>query len=138
MDLRRVIDEYLHHSDLADKLSKTIAEYKGVLVSAIDADGDVDDKGNKFLPVGEYLLQRQRRESTPSLDLRRAEAWAKEKGIWDQVSHQIEVLDEDALLGYIYDNRDADGLEEEFQSLFTESKVTYAFIKPKRVQNYEY
>lgn len=138
MDLERVIKEYLYHLDHADSLKHTIDEYRKVLHDAIVSDGDTDDKGNQWLPVGGYMLQRQRRESKPVLDAAKAEEWAKEKGIWDQVSRTVEVLDEDALFGYAFEHQQEEGLEDEIQQLFTEPKVTFAFMKPAIVKNYDY
>lgn len=138
MDIERLAQEYLAHIEHAERLKKTIEEFKGVLIDTIIQDGEEDENGHQWLPAGSYLLQRQRRESRPTLDIAKAEQWAKDKGIWNEVSQTIEVLDQDALYGYIFDHKDTPGLEDEFQQLFTEPKVSYAFMKPTKVQNYDY
>jgi hypothetical protein len=137
-DLERIVEEYLRHQSHVEMLQKMIAEYKDTLNTAVQKDGDEDDKGHQWLSVGKYLLQRQRRQGKKVLNTQRAEEWARERGIWDEVSKTVQVLDEDALLGYIYDYRNEDGLEDEFQSLFDTPPTSYAFMKPMEEQGYEY
>lgn len=137
-DIERITDEYMQHLNHVEVLQRIINEYKKQLNKLVEEGGDEDDKGHQWLPAGKYLLQRQRRQGKKSLNHARAEEWAKERGIWSEVSRTIEVLDEDALVGYIYDNRQEEGLEEEFQGLHDTPPTSYAFMKPVEEQNYEY
>jgi hypothetical protein len=134
----RLTEEYLRHLDHITMLQKTVNEYKDQLNKMIEENGEPDDKGHQWLPVGKYLLQRQRRQGKKMLNLQRAEEWAKEQGIWEEVSKTITVLDEDALVGYVYEHRDEEGLEEQFQDLHDTSPTTYAFMKPVEEENYDY
>jgi len=134
----RLTEEYLRHLDHIAMLQKTVSEYKDQLNRMVEENGDPDDKGHQWLPAGKYLLQRQRRQGKKVLNIQRAEEWAKEQGIWEEVSKTVTVLDEDALVGYIYENRDKEGLEEEFQELHDTPPVTYAFMKPIEEENYDY
>lgn len=137
-NVERLTEEYLKHLRHSEVLQKTLAEYKRQLSEAVQDQGDEDDKGHRWLSVGKYLLQIQRRQGKKTLNVQKAEDWAKERGIWEKVSKTVEVLDEDALVGYIYDHRDDDGVEDEFQSLFDTPPASYAFMKPIEEQGYEY
>ena len=137
-DIERITSEYMQHLNHVEVLQKIIGEYKKQLNALVEDQGDEDDKGHQWLPAGKYLLQRQRRQGKKTLNLAKAEEWARERGIWSEVSRTVEVLDEDALVGYIYDNRDKEGLEEEFQGLHDTPPVTYAFMKPIEEENYDY
>lgn len=137
-DIERITDEYMQHMRHVEVLQKIINEYKKQLNQHVEDQGEEDDKGHQWLPAGKYLLQRQRRQGKKTLNHQRAEEWAKERGIWDKVTRTIEVLDEDALVGYIYDNRDEEGLEEEFQELHDTPPISYAFMKPVEEENYDY
>jgi len=138
MDIERVTEEYLKQLNHVEMLKKQLDEYKKVLVDAITRDGEEDDKGHQWLPAGQYMLQRQRRQGARSINPERAEQWAKDRGVWDEVSKVLRVVDEDALVAYIYDHRDEDGLEDEFQTLFDTPKPSYAFIKPVKGATYDY
>lgn len=137
-EIERMAEEYVRHNAHAQALQKILDELKSQLTEYIQSDGDTDERGNQYLPAGRFLLRRQRREGRPSLNKERAEQWAKDRGVWDKVSRTVEVLDEDALVGYIFENRDTEGLEEEFQNLHDAPKVTFAFMKPVEEEQYDY
>ena len=137
-DIERITSEYMQHLNHVEVLQRIIGEYKKQLNALVEEQGEEDDKGHQWLPAGKYLLQRQRRQGKKTLNLAKAEEWARERGIWSEVSRTVEVLDEDALVGYIYDNRHEEGLEEAFQELHDTPPVSYAFIKPIEEENYEY
>ena len=134
----RMAEEYVSHTNHIQVLQKIVDDIKKNLTEHIEASGEADERGNQFAPVGRFMLRRQRRESRPVLDLAKVEEWAKAKGIWKDVSKTIEVVDEDALVGYVFDNRDVEGLEAEYKALHTEPKVTYAFMKPVEEEHYDY
>jgi len=104
MDIEQITSQYIDHLEHAKRLGEIIEEYKKRLIETVDAEGDEDENGHRWLSAGRFLLQRQRRESRPVLDHAKATEWAKERGIWESVSKTIEVLDEDALVGYVYEN----------------------------------
>jgi len=137
-EIERMAEEYVRHNEHSQALQKILDDLKKHLTEYIESSGETDERGNQYLPAGRFMLRRQRRESRPSLNKDRAEQWAKEQGIWDKVSRTVEVLDEDALVGYIFENRDTDGLEEEFQNLHDPPKITFAFMKPVEEEQYDY
>jgi hypothetical protein len=137
-DIERTVEEYMRHLNHLEMLNKTLAEYKKELSEYVDTHGEEDDKGHKWLPAGNFMLQKQRRQGKRTLDLGAAEEWARERGIWEQVSRTVEVLDEDALLAYVFENRNEDDTEEEFQNLHKEAPVSYAFMKPVEGAIYDY
>lgn len=138
LDPARLVQEYVTHSEHLEKLSDTVKSIKDHLSNLVDKDGEEDEKGHRYLKVGPYLLKRQRRQSTPTLDANEVEEWAKERGIWEQISKSVVVLDEDALVAYVYDHRDEEGLESTFQSFYKQAKPSYAFMKPVEEATYDY
>jgi len=138
MDIERVASEYLKQLDHIELLKKQLDEYKKVLVDAVTAEGEEDDKGHQWLPVGRFMLQRQRRQGKKTLNPERVQRWAIDRGIWEQVSTVVRVVDEDALVAYIYENRDESGLEETFQSMYDTPSPSYAFMKPVEGATYDY
>lgn len=138
MDIERYTEEFVRHQDHAAMLSKTIAEMKKTLTEVVEVEGEYDDKGHQWLPAGRFLLQRQRRQGKKSLNMEKVEEWAKGRGAWAEVSRTIEVIDEDALFAYMFDHRGEEGLEEEFEQLYDEAPVTYAFMKPVEEKSYDY
>ena len=138
MDLERLTEEYLRHTEHIQQLQKMVDRIKQDLVEEVQHRGEEDDKGHQWLPAGKYLLQRQRRQGQSRLNIERAEEWARSRGIWDKVSKTVEVLDEDSLMGYLYDHRDDDGIEDEVKALYDAAPVTYAFVKPVEEASYDY
>jgi len=137
-DIERITEEYMSHLHHIEVLQRLTNELKRQLNEHVESSGDEDEKGHQWLPAGRFLLHRQRRQGKKMLNVQRAEEWARERGIWDKVSRTVEVLDEDALVGYIYDNRDEEGLEDQFQDLHDTSPETYAFMKPVEEESYDY
>jgi hypothetical protein len=137
-EIERLTEEYLVHANHLKQLEKIVASLKAELSAAVEDGGDTDDKGHQFLNAGRYLLQRQRRQGKQKLNIGRAEEWAKEHGIWEEVSRVERVLDEDALTGYVYEHRKREGLEEEFEGLHDPAPVTYAFVAPVEETQYDY
>lgn len=138
MDTNRIAKEYLKRLHMQQVTAKSVQELRGLLEKAIEAEGEPDEKGHVWLAAGDVLLQKQKRQGDPFLDREAAEQWAKELDIWDEVKRTVEELDEDALVAYVYQNRDDEGLEEQFQQLFVTPDPTYAFIKPQEVKDIEY
>ena len=138
MDIERLTEELLSHQQHQKVLTDTISEIKKVLEAEIIENGDENEKGHQFLPAGKFLLQRQRRQGKSTLNHDRVELWARERGIWDDISKTITVVDEDALVGYIFQNRDDPNIEEEFQNLHDTPPPTYAFMKPQIEEQYDY
>ena len=137
-NIERLTEEYLVHANHLKQLEKIVASLKAELSAAVEAEGDTDEKGHQFLNAGKYLLQRQRRQGKQKLNIKKAEEWAKEKGIWEKVSKVERTLDEDALVGYVYERRNEEGLEDAFQSLHDPAPVTYAFVAPVEETQYDY
>lgn len=128
MELERVVEEYVKEAALAKSLDKVIGDYKKMLVEAVDKQGEPDAKGHRWLTVGRYLLQRQKRQGEKFINKERAEDWAKARGVWDEVKVVREELDEDALLAYMYEHRRDEELEVEFQDLYDTPQATWAFM----------
>jgi hypothetical protein len=139
MNVERLAEEYVKRKELADALAKEVSTLKEMLSKAIDEQGIPDEKGHLWLDAGKYSLQRQKRQGDKYLDRAQAEAWAKEEGFWNEVKLVREDLDEDALLGYVFERRKAvPGIEERLEELYVEPPVTWALQKPVLQENYDY
>jgi hypothetical protein len=139
MNLERLAEEYLKRKKLQEAITKQVSEIKDILATAVDEQGILDDKGHKWLTAGKYSLQRQKRQGSKYLDRAKAEAWAKEDGFWDAVKVTREELSEDALLGYVFDERrTSDGIEATLESMYVEPAPTWAFQSPILQEDYEY
>ncbi len=138
MNLERLAEEYLNRKRMLDTLSTSVDELKKQLSTAVEEQGEEDDKGHKWLQAGKYLLQRQKRQSEPTLDREAAEKWAKDNGIWDKVKVVREDLDEDALAGLAFEMRNDEEFTEAYRNLFVKKPPTWAFIQPKEETHYDY
>lgn len=138
MDVERLVDTYVKGQDTLKRLAARQAKFKELLVKAVDADGEPDEKGHVWLAAGDFVLQRQKRQGKPTLDQEAALDWATGKGIYDEVVEMIPVLDEDALAGWVFEHKEDEGVEDEYAALWITPDPTYAFIEPARTTNYDY
>ena len=129
-ELRHLVDEYVSHDGHRRMLDKMVSDIKSALKEAIETHGTPDDRGHKWLQIGKWQLQLQKRQGEPTLDKEAVEEWAKAKGFWEEVSDTIEVVNEDKLMAYMYENKDDEELENQLQSLYTKPKPSYAFQPP--------
>lgn len=139
MNVERLAEEYIKRKKLLDDLAKQVDDLKKMLNKAIEEDGETDEKGHRWLTAGDYLLQRQKRQGQKSLDMAAVEEWATERGIYDAITTTTTVIDQDRLVGYVYEHRKDDpSIEDEFESLYKEAPVTYAFLPPVVGKQYDY
>jgi len=121
-ELALISKEYSDLKSLIDKYQVRLDQLKKELTDQADTFGDEDDKGHKWLRAGDFQIKRERRVSV-NLDSREAEAWAKDNNIWDDVSEVVRVLDEDKLLGKVWENPE---LKPALDNLYVK-KETWAF-----------
>lgn len=138
VNVERITKEYLAHLDHQKKLEKMTGELKALLKKAIEAEGEPDESGHRWLPAGSYLLKLQKSQPKTYLDRDATEAWARAKGIWDKVKETVEILDEDKLMAYMYDHQADEELEEEFQALHVIPDPVYSFIRPIEQDDVDY
>lgn len=139
MNLERLAEEYVKRKKLSEDLDKQVKELRDMLAKAVDEQGTPDENGHLHLDAGKYSLQRQKRQGAKYLDRAKAEEWARSAGFWDEVKVVQEVLDEDALLGYVYERRrSVPGIEEDLENLYVEPAPTWAFTTPVLQDNYDY
>jgi hypothetical protein len=121
-DMEMITREYQDLKDLIDKYTIRLNSLKKELSDQVDEFGSEDEKGNKWLPLGNFQLKRERRASV-SFDTKTAEVWAKGKGLWADVVETIEVVSEDKVLSLGW--RDAE-LKKDIDSMYT-TKESWAF-----------
>lgn len=129
--VKATIQQYVAIKEQKDLLGKREAELKAILTDAVEESGEVDGKGHIVLEVDEPVtgvsrLVKQRKLSKP-LDMEVAEALLTEKGLYDECTEQIRVLNQDAIMAAYYKEQLT---EEDIDSMFP-PKVTYAFIVGK-------
>ena len=121
-DMEMITREYQDLKDLIDKYTIRLNSLKKELSDQVDEFGSEDEKGNKWLPLGNFQLKRERRASV-SFDAKTAEVWAKGKGLWADVVETIEVVSEDKVLSLGW--RDEE-LKKDIDSMYT-TKESWAF-----------
>lgn len=121
-DLDRLVTEYQDLKNLVDKYTARLNSLKKELSDQVDNFGHADEKGSKWLPIGNFQLKRERRASV-SFDTTTAEVWAKNKDLWDKVSETIEVLSEDKMLSLAWVDP---SLKKEIDEMYT-TKESWAF-----------
>lgn len=123
-DLERLTKEYLDTKNMADKVNDRLDELKAALSMRVMKDGQEDDRGNLWLPVGSRQLKREKRVSI-TFDEEAAEQWAKEQGIFNDVKRIIikEKIDMDLLLAYAWEHKEVQQCIESFNT----EKITWAF-----------
>lgn len=117
-----LVEEYRKAKEFADKVASRADELKKELTRLVKTHGKPDDKGHLWLAAGDSQVKHERRVSR-NLDRVTAESWARDNGLWDQVKETIEVLSEDSLMKYFWDNPDKESVLED---LYNE-RETWAF-----------
>lgn len=120
--LQKLIDEYEKSKEFAKRATERADELKESLRTYVKKHGTLDDRGHVWLPGTSHQLKNEKRVSK-SLDVAKAEAWAKENGHWESVRKIIETIDEDALMALIWKNPE---LEPAISALYSE-KTSWAF-----------
>ena len=144
MNLERLAEEFVKEKKHLAALTDRFDGLKEMLKDKVASDGTPDASGHIWLQAGRYQLENQRRQGDPYLDKEAAEAWAKEVGIWDEVSDTIEVLNQDKLAGWVYLNKDDFNVETgvpveaEYRELFITPDPIYGFQTPKESKGEQY
>lgn len=135
-DVERIVEEYVRVKGAVDSMSARAEELKKMLSNVLMQQGDEDEKGNRWMNAGRFLLQRQRRQKPPSFNKDAAEKWAKKNGLWDDLKKVIvtEEVDEDALVGYVFLHPEH---EDSLRDLYTVPEPTWAFLSPQEVEQYD-
>lgn len=120
--LARLVTEYTEAKAFAESAAKRADALKAELSAITDHFGQPDEKGSLWLSSGQYSLKRERRSSV-NLNHDKTESWAKDKGLWGEVSEVVERLNEDKLMSLAWERAD---LSDEIRSLYGE-RVVWAF-----------
>ena len=129
--VKNTIQQYVAIKEQKDLLSKREAELKAILTDVVEEDGEVDGKGHIVLEIDEPVtgvtrLVKQRKLSKP-LDMEVAEKLLQDKGLYEECTEQIRVLNQDAIMAAYYKEQLT---EEDIDSMFP-PKISYAFIVGK-------
>lgn len=101
------------------------------LKAVVEGSGYTDDQGHIWYDLDEAVdgvaqLQMQRKVSQ-SLQEERAEKILKDKGLWEQCTTTITVIDQDAIMAARFEDKLTD---EDIESMFSKT-VNYALMTPK-------
>jgi hypothetical protein len=121
-ELEKLVREYNDAKEFSEKTAKRANELKSTLLEYVKEHGTPDDRGHKWLGAGGSQIKHERRVGK-SFDLSAAEDWARDLGIWDQVKQVIEVITEDAVLRYAWENPE----HHETVTGFYNERETWAF-----------
>jgi glycine/D-amino acid oxidase-like deaminating enzyme len=131
-DLESQVKEYVKVKSGMDVLEARQKELREKLFAQIDLLGEVDSDGNIQLVFDEPIdgvarIEKQRRVAR-KLDEEAAIALTQELGIYDDVFEMKPVLNEDALMAALYEDKLT---EEQLDSIFP-PKITWAFWTRKK------
>lgn len=102
-ELEKLVREFKDAKDFADKTGKRLSELREVLLNYVKEHGVPDDRGHKWLGAGDMQVKHERRVGK-SFDLKAAQSWAKELGIWDEIKEVVEIITEDGVLKYSWEH----------------------------------
>lgn len=120
--LTRLVEDFVSQKKLLSQLETRVDKMKKELSTVVDEYGTPDDSGHIWLNVGGHELKRERRVSK-SFNSEKAEEWAREQGLWNDVKEVIERLSEDKLVGLAWNDKTHLPM---VQTFYTE-KETWAF-----------
>lgn len=96
LPVERLAEEYQKAKDFEEKAKAHTASLREALVAALQDSGDPDDRGNLWLDGGRFRIKYEKRVST-SLDMDKVEVWAQQNDMWDAITSQVVVIDEDKM-----------------------------------------
>jgi hypothetical protein len=104
VDVRTAVRSWLLATDAVERFSKDVSTHRSMILQALEEQGTTDDKGSQWLrfpddPVEGRIkgVKRERRVSR-SLDSEAAEAYLRERKIYDDCTETIVVLSEEKIL----------------------------------------
>lgn len=126
--IKSTLRQYLALKGEADLLTNRVNDLKKILTEDVEQFGEVTTNGHYNLVVedsikGEVKLTKQRRVSN-NLDEAAAEQLLNERGIYEQCTKTITVLDDAAIMAAHYQGKLS---EADIDSMFPQ-KITWAFI----------
>ena len=114
-----------------DFLEKEQKEIRSELFADIEANGEVDDKGNIILELPEevegYKTIMKQRRNNKTFNEAKAEEIIEAKGLQDKLYKTIRVVDEDALMAALYND---ELTEQEIDEMYPIS-VVWALVMKK-------
>lgn len=130
--LEAKIREYMKLKESIDFMTERTRILREQLFEALDTEGFEDDRGNILIELdtpieGVIRLEKQRRTKR-KLDETQAEVIIKERQLEDEVYKTVRVLDEDALMAQLYQDKIT---EEELDTMFP-IEVTWALTPKKK------
>jgi hypothetical protein len=120
-ELIKARDNFRAFKDMENKAKEGQKTYREILVAALTNQGYEDDKGSRWLDLGEGQDQpKYEKRVSVVFDAAAAEEWARTKGVWGKVSKTVEIMDEDALAALAWKDK---ALEAEVKQFYKENVV---------------
>jgi len=130
VDVEPLVHHYIINRMARERAEKEEGRDKKELMTILERQGEKSEEGHRSLPLPEphpYVtaageeksvigIQRQRRV-TQALDAEAAEKLLRKKGLWDDCTETIQVLNEDAILAANYEGKITD---KELETLYGE------------------
>jgi UDP-3-O-[3-hydroxymyristoyl] glucosamine N-acyltransferase len=129
--LRQEVQQYVALKDDVSSIEERVAALRKRIMSAVETFGEANEKGSLVLPINDdksntTSIVKQRRVSK-MFDESKANTVLTEKGIFEQCTKTVTVLDQDAVMAAYYDGKLTD---EDIETMFPE-KVSWALILEK-------
>lgn len=117
--------QYLKEKAFAEGATKRVNDMKAAVIAYLQAHGDPDEKGSLYVDVkgveGVGSMKYERRLGQV-LDRGKVEAWLKRKGLWEEYTEEVRVLDEDKLAAAAYESG-TPITERTYQGFFVDSET---------------
>ena len=131
MDKAELVDYARQHVTLKERIAELTTlmnDVKKNLKTAIESFGEENDRGHLVVDLGNdvpgYSRAMNQKRVSQTLDMEVAEALLKERGIYDECTTTVTVLDEGKVMSALYKNQLT---EEDIDAMFA-YKVTWALI----------
>lgn len=131
-DLNTQVREYLQVKSSVEMLEDRQKELREAIFEHIEADGEIDDKGNIFIELPAAIddvvrIEKQKRVSR-KIDESTAEEILKENNLEDEIYETVRVVNEDKLMAAFYEGKLT---EDELERIYP-AKIVWALRTAKR------
>lgn len=119
------VAQYLQEKKFAEAATKRVNDQKATVVAYLQEHGEPDEKGSLYVDVdgvdGVGSVKYERRVSQV-MDRVKVEAWLKKKGLWEEYTEEVRVIDADKLAAAAYETG-TPVTERIYQSFFVDSET---------------
>jgi hypothetical protein len=97
------LQRFFESKAMADESASRLKTQRDSLIAFVEANGIEDDKGHSWVEAPGVGRAKRERRVSQAFDADAAETWLRKHKLWDECTETVTVIDEDAVLGKIYD-----------------------------------